>query len=351
MKKMNKKTTVMATEEFTAQNTKLFTYAGSKLKFKKHFDKLHTTLGKKIKVKTYVEAFAGTLASLFHNLTHVKAEKYVINDFNKRVINLYKHIKENPELLFTKFEALENEFQRIIPEHLRHTRLVPKEVRQTLFKSNHEFYLEAKSLLNVISLDINHAALMLFLMQHNFRGLYQENSKGEYNSHFNWGAKCTNTDKIKESLFNLHYFFNANEVIFENVDVFDLAEKYNERDTFIYLDPPYSDSTVQYKKGTRSFNALKTHEELIEICNKQFDFVMYSNNFNEKLCQHFEAHTTFHRGTVNGNSKLPTKEILGIRCNLRAYTPIVELLGIDTTSYVPINNSIDTSLATDIRVA
>ena len=76
---------------------------------------------------------------------------------------------------------------------------------------------------------------------------------------------------------------------------------------------------------------------------------MYSNNFDESLCQHFEAHTTYERGKVNGKSKLPTKEILGIKCNLGAYTPIVE---IDTTSYAPINNTIDkSSLATQSHVA
>ena len=82
MEKINKNIMVMSTEGFTAQNTKLFTYAGSKLRFKNHFDALHATLGQKIKVKTYIEGFAGTLASLFHNLTHVEAQKYVINDFN-----------------------------------------------------------------------------------------------------------------------------------------------------------------------------------------------------------------------------------------------------------------------------
>ena len=353
MEKMNRETTTgMDTQGFNAQNTKLFTYAGSKLRFKNHFDALHATLGQKIKVKTYIEGFAGTLASLFHNLTHVEAQKYVINDFNKRVINLYKQIKESPELLFTKFEALENEFQRIIPEHLRHTRYAPKEVRQTLFKSNHEFYLEAKSLFNIIALDINHAALMLFLMQHNFQGLYQENSKGEFNTHFNWETKRINTNKIKESLFNLHHFFNTNEVIFENLDVFELVAKYDERDTFVYVDPPYSNSVIQYKKmATGSFNDLSTHHNLIETCNKRFNYVMYSNNFDETLCHHFQTHTSFERGKIKADSKLPTKEILGIKCNLRAYTPIVELLEIDTPSYAPVNNMDKPSLATQQNVA
>lgn len=353
MKKMvNKEAMELGTQGFTAQNTKLFTYTGSKFRFKKKFDELHTTLGEKIKVKTYIEGFAGTLASLFHNLTHVEAQKYVINDFNKRIINLYKHIKASPDQLFRKLEALENEFQRIIPEEVRINRYASTEAKKGSFKNNHAFYQEAVTLLNTIPLDINHAALMLFVMQHNYRGLYQENSKGEYNSHFNWETKRTNTNKIKESLFNLHHFFNTHEVVFESMDVFELVQKYDERDTFIYLDPPYAKSKIQYHKGIRSFIYTDTHEELIEICNKQYNYVMYSNNFDETLCHHFEAHTSFERGKINGQSKLPTKEILGIKCNLGVYTPIVEILEIDTTSYAPINNTIDkSSLATQSHVA
>ena len=350
MKKMvNKETMELGTQEFTAQNTKLFTYAGSKLKFLKHFDALHASLGKKIKVKAYIESFAGTLSSLFHNLMHVEAEKYIVNDLNKRVINLYKHVKENPDQLFKKFEALENEFQRIIPEHL-HNQSRILEVDRHEFKDNNDFYCEARELFNTIALDVNHAALFIFIMVHCVNGFYRENKNGDYNNGFNWSAKKVNTENLHATIHKLHTFFISHEVIFENVDAFELVKKYNERDTFIYIDPPYTDSSVQYLEGIKSFNTLETHEELLEICNRQFDYVMYSNNFDEKLCQYFQSHTSFERGKVNGTSKLPTKEILGIKCNLRAYTPMVELLEIDT-SYMPINNNIDkSSLATDLLV-
>ena len=351
MKKMvNKEAMELGTQGFTAHNTKLFKYAGSKLNFKNQFDELHATFGQKIKVKYYIEAFAGTLASLFHNLTHVEAEKYIVNDLNKRVINLYKHVKENPDQLFIKFQALENEFQRIIPEHFRNQSRI-LEVDRHEVKDNNDFFREARELFNTIALDVNHAALFIFIMLHCVNGFYRENKNGDYNNSYNWSTKKVDTKNIYTTIHNLHKFFTTHEVVFESLDVFDLAEKYNERDTFIYLDPPYADSSVQYLEGTKSFNALTTHEELIKICNGQFHYVIYSNNFDESLCQHFEAHITYERGKIGG-SELPTKEILGIKCNLRPYTPIVELLEIDTTSYAPINNTIDKSfLATQSHVA
>lgn len=51
---------------------------------------------------------------------------------------------------------------------------------------------------------------------------------------------------------NLHNFFNSNNVEFENLDVFELINKYDESDTFIYLDPPYSNSQIQYGNGKRA---------------------------------------------------------------------------------------------------
>lgn len=309
-KMVNKETMELGTQGFTAQNTKFFTYSGSKFRFKKHFDQVHAALGQKIKVKTYIEAFAGTLASLFHNFEHVNADRYIINDLNKKVINLYKHIQQNPEELFSIFTSLEDTFQAFIPEHLRNKSQVPKEERDA-FKNNAEFFNITKELFNTIPLDIHHAALFIFIMAHCFNGIYDENQSGEYNNGFNWSSKAINKETIYSKIQTLHTFFTTQEVIFESLDAFALVEKYQDSDTFIYLDPPYSGSSIHYKTAQKSFKYLQTHIALLEIC-KQYDYVMYSNNYDKTFCHHFQTHTTFERGKVNGTSKLPTKEILAL---------------------------------------
>ena len=309
-KMVNKETMELGTQGFTAQNTKLFTYSGSKFNYKKHFDQVHARLGEKIKVKTYIEAFAGTLASLFHNFEHVNADRYIINDLNKKVINLYKHIQQNPEELFRIVTSLEDTFQALIPEHLRNKSQVPNEDRDA-FKNNADFFNITKEFFNTIPLDIHHAALFIFIMAHCFNGIYDENQSGEYNNGFNWSSKPINKETIYSKIQTLHSFFSTHEVIFESMDAFALVEKYQGSDTFIYLDPPYVGSSLQYKIAKKSFKYLQTHIALLEIC-KQYDYVMYSNNYDETLCQHFQAHTTYERGKVNGTSKLPTKEILAL---------------------------------------
>ena len=128
---------------YTAKNTKLFDYTGSKLRFESSFQEVHQKLAQPIKkVGTYIEAFAGTLASMFHNLAYVQADRYIINDFNGRIINLYQQIQANPLRLFLQYQTLENELNRIIPEHLRDKRLVDKKLRKSDFSQNEAFFYE-----------------------------------------------------------------------------------------------------------------------------------------------------------------------------------------------------------------
>lgn len=329
---MNRVTmTDTATQGFNALSTKLFSYAGSKMKFKKHFNSAHSKFGQSIKVNTYIEAFAGTLASLFHNLEHLEAKRYIINDANKRIINLYAQIQNNPHELFKKFTLLENEFQGIIPDALKNQRYVKEEFRETLFKANQNFYLEARELLNTSPFDVNNAALFLFVMQHNFNGLFHENKKGDFNTSFNWSSRIIKIEIIHQSILNLHAFFTSHEVIFESMDVFELVEKYNEKETFIYLDPPYSNSYIQYKKGNKSFNEVETHLELLALCDK-YDFVMYSNNYDSVFEEKFKTHVGFTRGNFgNKKSEKSTQEILAIKTNIQTYiyTSVSALLGMN----------------------
>ena len=250
------------------------------------------------------------MASLFHNFEHVNADRYIINDLNKKVINLYKHIQQNPEELFRIVTSLEDTFQALIPEHLCNKSQVPNEDRDA-FKNNADFFNITKEFFNTIPLDIHHAALFIFIMAHCFNGIYDENQSGEYNNGFNWSSKPINKETIYTKIKTLYTFFTTHEVVFESLDAFTLVEKYQGSDTFIYLDPPYVGSSLQYKIAKKSFKYLQTHITLLEIC-KQYDYVMYSNNYDETLCQHFQTHTSFERGKVNGASKLPTKEILAL---------------------------------------
>lgn len=331
----------------SAKEIKLFSYVGSKLKYKKHYDSLLAKLEKK-EYKVYVEAFAGSLASLFHNLQHIKADKIVINDFNPKIINLYQQVKTNPEEVFEKYQILENEFNRIVPKFIKDkykSKTVKLEDRMHMTEAK-RFFIEAREVYDNLELDTNHAALFVFIMKHCFSGNYTENKQGKLSTGFNWNSKEIDVENVKSAIMKLHEFFNSNDVVFENIDVFKLVNKYDNTDTFIYLDPPYSDSTIQYGTGKRSrkkavnnitFNEIKLHQQLIEACSK-YECVMYSNNFDEIFIDNFDNHTTFERNNSIGKEEIKKikLEILAIKTNvivqvIEKARPITELLGLSSS--------------------
>lgn len=349
------------TLSLTAKNTKLFSYVGSKFKYKKYYDSLLTNVKKK-EYKVYIEAFAGSLASLFHNLEHVKADKIIINDFNPKIINLYTQIKNNPTEVFEKYLILENEFNRIVPQFILDkykSKGVKKEDR-IYMQEVLNFYTDAKEVYNNLVLNTEHAALFIFIMKHCFSGNYTENKQGKLTTGFNWKASKVNVKHVETAIMNLHNFFNSNNVEFENLDVFELINKYDESDTFIYLDPPYSNSQIQYGNGKRArkksrkkavnnitFNEIKLHQQLIESCHSKFECVMYSNNFDEIFTEYFDNHTTFERNNSIGTEKIEKRklEILAIKTNeivpvLEKATAVAILLSLASpVNYEVIKNS------------
>lgn len=348
-------------KNITAKNTKLFRYMGSKLKYQAHFQTLHHHLKVK-KVGTYIEPFAGTLASLFHNMQFLTANTIVINDINARLINLYKQIQTSPNLVIEKVNLLENEFQSIVPEAHTEQNLVKRESRDEI-QDNRSFYYEAKELFNENSMDCNNAALFIFIMNHNFRGKYVENKKGEYSVPFNWSTRSIDTKMLEEHIYNLHHFFNEQNVIFESMSTNELIEKYDDADTFIYLDPPYCNADVNYSSANNtSYENIDSHLSLLESCSK-YDFVMYSNNHDDRFIEKLDHHINFSRtNTVSTKKSSRSKqEILGFKINkivpANNYTPIKELLNIKSTEKeqlkldTPINNQEFKSSSKKLRCA
>lgn len=349
------------TLSLTAKNTKLFSYVGSKFKYKKYYDSLLTNVKKK-EYKVYIEAFAGSLASLFHNLEHIKADKIIINDFNPKIINLYTQIKNNPTEVFEKYLILENEFNRIVPQFIldKYKSNGVKKEDRIYMQEVLNFYLDAKEVYNNLVLNTEHAALFIFIMKHCFSGNYTENKQAKLTTGFNWCAKKVDVKQVETAIMNLHNFFNSNNVEFENLDVFELINKYDESDTFIYLDPPYSNSQIQYGNGKRArkksrkkavnnitFNEIKLHQQLIESCHSKFECVMYSNNFDEIFTEYFDNHTTFERNNSIGTEKIEKRkvEILAIKTNeivpvLEKATAVAILLSLASpVNYEVIKNS------------
>lgn len=322
----------------TSDKVRVFSYTGSKFKYQSSFNDIHTNIGVK-QVKQYIEVFSGSLASMFHNLQHIEVtDRIIINDINEKLINLYRNIQSNPNELFEKYNSLEEQFNSTIPKDIEGIRVIPTSDRDK-FELNRKFYYDCRNLLNSTGLNIYNASLLLFILNHNFNGLYSENKKGEVNVSINWSSKKVDTLKIKNSIMNLHGFFNENTIVFETLSSHELIEKYNERDTFIYLDPPYSDSCIQYTSNNEeSFNNVSTHRKMLESC-KKFNYVLYSNNNVEELHSMFDITHNFSRsGTLQ--TKKAKLEMLSFKSNVVQYISPSDILGITLPqNTTPANNS------------
>ena len=306
----------------TTNKIKLFFYPGSKGQYLDTFKNVFDKNGS-IEVGTYMEGFAGSLQSSLINLQYVKTNKVVLNDLNPKLINIYQQIQKNPELVWEGYKMIEDKFESLIPSHSPKIRVFPKDRRDEITELNQLYKYIRKYINNPQNeLDWVHASCMLFILNHQFNGLYNENKKGEFNIAFNWSTLKVNINSIKESIFKLNKLFNSEiEFVFETLDIDSLISKYNDRDTFIYLDPPYINTDIQYNKKrsgkTNSFNNVKTHIDMLNSCSK-YKYVMYSNNdhidFQEFFGSNFE---NFDRknNVSNKKSTKSKKEILGLKIN------------------------------------
>ncbi|MEA2019030.1 MAG: DNA (cytosine-5-)-methyltransferase, partial [Campylobacterota bacterium] len=125
---------------------------------------------------------------------------------------------------------------------------------------------------------------------------------------------------------------------------------------FIYLDPPYINTTIQYNKqrvgtkkkpSTNSFFDVSTHLKLIDSCSK-YKYVMYSNNHSEEFLDLFDGYINFDRtGQVGGKKSTKSKkEILAYKINVESSTiskeiPMLKIENATKVISIPVNNDLE----------
>jgi DNA adenine methylase len=165
--------------------------------------------------ETLIEPFAGSCAvSLNTNF-----KKYICNDINADMINMYQLIQKNP----TEFIKLAQDFFLNGNEETR-------------------FY-ELRELYNNTPDKNLKSALFLYLNRHCFNGLCRYNSKGKFNVPF---GKFKAPYFPEKEIIEFHDY-TKNNFVFLNEDFSELFKQADEN-TVIYCDPPY-EGTVKYKNG------------------------------------------------------------------------------------------------------
>lgn len=290
--------------------TKLFPYSGSKYKYKGQIQNMIAKMNLSA-VDTYIEPFAGSLGSFFHILEKVNAKQIIINDINPKITNIYQQIKNDPEQVKKAFKALEEHFQALLPTSVK-SGTVELEDRHLMVDAK-QFYTWVRDYVNVAPLTPNHAAAMIFVLNHNFKGMYQESKKRRFNVSFNWSSRRINIARILHLIDDMHTFFVVKQVQIFTMDVFDLLAKYNNPETFIYLDPPYIDNTVTYVSD--GFDISLPNQMKLIYTTLKYKYVMYSNHDNQFLKAFFDHSVNFQRSNKIAGSQKAATEIMAYRIN------------------------------------
>jgi len=211
---------------------------------------------------TYIEPFLGGGGAFFSLLPELKKlgiKKYVINDLNPMLMNIYQQVLSNHTELKKEFEELEKAFysevERLGGKKIYDLPAKDKAAIKTALGDDTGngysgavlFFNNAKNRFNELKFQnkltakdkTEAAALLIFLQAHGFNGIYRENSRGEYNVPFNWSNGKPNTAERLKRIDEMHKTLIGINLALECSDVFALLDKYKDGDTFIYIDPPY----------------------------------------------------------------------------------------------------------------
>lgn len=298
----------------------LFNYIGGKTWLKEHLKKEVTQILSQKKLTHYVEPFAGGLGAflgVYDTLLSNGINNVILNDINGKLINFYNVVQNKPEELIKEYIALEQKFLLTIPEEAKtFHKTKDKIILKTILKNAEQYYKQVRSNYNEVQTEIESAITLLFLQNHCFNGIYRENSKGGYNTPFNWEARVYTEDKVREKIMAVHTLFKKFNIEFSNKSFQDLA--FNDY-TLYYLDPPYINEVEalenQYHKD--SFDVEKQKDLIKTIKNSSF---IYSNHDNPVLIEEF---------TNNGINievkRIPRKNIISAS-NESRQTDKVEIL-------------------------
>jgi len=171
-------------------------------------------------IKKYAEPFVGGGAVLFDILNNYTLDEIYINDSNAELINTYKCIRDDTNNLIDLLSEYQDKY---IPlgDSERKTFYYDKRTRFNELKANHTH-------------DTELAALFIFLNRTCFNGLYRVNRHGDFNVPM--GAYKSPTICDEGNLTNIAAALK--NVIIECSD-YHKSEKFIDKSTFAYFDPPY----------------------------------------------------------------------------------------------------------------
>lgn len=209
-----------------------------------------------LEFNNYLEPFlgGGTL------LLNLQPKSALVNDINNQLINVYRAIKSDASELIRAVSDLD------------------------LIDTNKEVYYDRREAFNQKihkkELDVEAAALFIWLNKHCFNGLYRVNKSGLFNVPYN--NKVSGKSIIPSNLEAMSQYFQENNIEFYNTDFMDITAMAKVGD-FVYFDSPYipESTTANFTDYTKDGFSYEDHLRLannFKELDKQGVKLMLSNN-------------------------------------------------------------------------
>lgn len=181
----------------------------------------------------YAEPFVGGGALFFDILSKYNFKSLYICDINAELINAYNAVKNNIDELIEKLTNMQLAF-------------IPMNENGRKY-----YYYTARERFNSLKITdetaVEKAALFIFLNKTCFNGLYRVNKKGQFNVPM--GAYKNPTICDEDNLRNVSEALQNVTIVCGD---YTLAKEFIDKDTFVYLDPPYR--PISQTSGFTAYN-------------------------------------------------------------------------------------------------
>lgn len=275
-------------------------WVGGKGQLLSEINKLYPVeLGKNI--NKYAEIFVGGGAVLFDILSKYKLDEVYISDKNLELINTYKSIRDNVDILIKSLKEMEEQY---IP--------LDTENRKDYYYKKREEYNSLK--INSEVNNIEKAVLFIFLNKTCFNGLYRVNKKGEFNVPMGAYKKPKICDE--ENLKNVSLTLRNVKIVYAD---YRKSEKFIDDKTFVYIDPPYRPLNITSSFTSYTENDFNDKEQIelaeyINVLNKKGAKIVISNsdpknndiddNFFDELYDNYNINRVKATRMLNSNASL-----------------------------------------------
>lgn len=245
-------------------------WTGGKAREIKHFEDLIPSYS------TYVEPFFGGGALYWH----LKPEYAIINDINEHLINFYFVLKDNYNSLMNVLNGMD---------------------------FNKDYFDKIVKKLNSKEYDnqIEQAAIFYYLNKTAFSGKWRVNSQGKYNN--TWGNYKKPNYKILDNKYS--DILHNTSIMNEDYKTVMNSVKYD-KDTFVFLDPPYLDCDAMYTANQSFENIYDYIYKYIQECKCKIMLVVKAdeyiiNLFKNNVVREYEV-----RYSHNAKSEKSNKHIV-----------------------------------------